>query len=467
MSVSVRAASGFDRGTNARREGPPQAWRLLSRQSAPPQVHPGIFGADLRAYRRQDSRSCGPLRADGPAHGPDGRGMPNIPGWPRSCRHGRVTGRTGRSGRAASTAGDRVSGRKRQRGRKARTRSGLPADLRQVDWEAVSWARIDRSLARSMPGRWPCCSGRRLHSPGGGHRLPSLTVLWLRCLARPPMGTACGCPDGPGAERSSTTMASPMAPEPSETSPASLTISPKSLSRRLSVRSSPSMSRISAPVGLRPMPVGVVSPTVRASGGRYSMVTGTSVPFWAWPSTWPSLGPGVPFSPSLLRAGGSVTVSGWLRLLPSVRVSSPSSWLLFVSSQVAAAASWRVRGSGSWSPGCWRRSGTGRRWPGSFVVARAAGQPAVGAVRGARRRVGRVVVCEGWRVWSGAVMPVQDPRSGNPLARRRVQGRRGLRRMPRSLYTARNLGARDLPSVGPCLLSPTDINLRGIWHPVS
>jgi hypothetical protein len=26
-------------------------------------------------------------------------------------------------------------------------------------------------------------------SPGGGHRLPSLTVLWLRCLARPPAGT--------------------------------------------------------------------------------------------------------------------------------------------------------------------------------------------------------------------------------------------------------------------------------------
>ena len=79
-----------------------------------------------------------------------------------------------------------MSGRRRQSRRKGQARPRLPADLRQVDWEAVDWARIDRCLARFDAGSLAVLLAAAADSPGGGHRLPSLTVLWLRCLARPP-----------------------------------------------------------------------------------------------------------------------------------------------------------------------------------------------------------------------------------------------------------------------------------------
>jgi hypothetical protein len=66
--------------------------------------------------------------------------------------------------------------------------------LRQVDWEAVEWARIDRCLARFDAGPLAVLLAAAADSPGGGHRLPSLTVLWLRCLARPPAGAVSASP---------------------------------------------------------------------------------------------------------------------------------------------------------------------------------------------------------------------------------------------------------------------------------
>lgn len=84
--------------------------------------------------------------------------------------------------------------RRRQRRRKGRARPRLPADLRQVDWGAVDWERIDRCLARFDGGSLAVLLAAAADSPGGGHRLPSLIVLWLRCLARPPGGAVIAAP---------------------------------------------------------------------------------------------------------------------------------------------------------------------------------------------------------------------------------------------------------------------------------
>jgi hypothetical protein len=76
--------------------------------------------------------------------------------------------------------------RKGSGGRPARLR--LPGDPRRIDWQAVEWARIDHCLARFDPGSLAVLLAAAADSPGGGHRLPSLTILWLRCLASPPAG---------------------------------------------------------------------------------------------------------------------------------------------------------------------------------------------------------------------------------------------------------------------------------------
>ena len=77
----------------------------------------------------------------------------------------------------------------RPRRSKQPARPGLPADLRQIDWQAIDWTRIDRSLARFNAASLAALLAAAADSPGGGHRLPSLTLLWLRCLASPPTGT--------------------------------------------------------------------------------------------------------------------------------------------------------------------------------------------------------------------------------------------------------------------------------------
>jgi hypothetical protein len=78
--------------------------------------------------------------------------------------------------------------RDRRAKRPSRRRSPLPQDPARIDWHAVDWERIDRCLAR-----YECTSVRALlaaaiDSPGGGHRIPSLTLMWLRSVARPPAG---------------------------------------------------------------------------------------------------------------------------------------------------------------------------------------------------------------------------------------------------------------------------------------
>lgn len=65
----------------------------------------------------------------------------------------------------------------------------LPGSPWRIDWQAVTWERIDRCLARFDAGSLAVLLAAAADSPGGGHRLPSLTILWLRCLAHPPTGS--------------------------------------------------------------------------------------------------------------------------------------------------------------------------------------------------------------------------------------------------------------------------------------
>lgn len=64
----------------------------------------------------------------------------------------------------------------------------LPSDPRRINWEAVDWARIDSCVAGFDISSLAVLLAAAADSPGGGHRLPSLTLLWLRCLAQPPAG---------------------------------------------------------------------------------------------------------------------------------------------------------------------------------------------------------------------------------------------------------------------------------------
>jgi hypothetical protein len=87
-----------------------------------------------------------------------------------------------------------VSRRRQAHGGTRQNRSRLPADLGQIDWQAVDWACIDASLARFDAAALAVFLAAAADSPGGGHRLPSLIVLWLRCLASPPGGTLTATP---------------------------------------------------------------------------------------------------------------------------------------------------------------------------------------------------------------------------------------------------------------------------------
>ncbi len=121
---------------------------------------------------------------------------PDLPGRSYMAAGDPYTGKTRRGDEAGRCQcdGGTVSGRKRQSRRKGQARPRLPADLRQVDWEAVNWARIDRCLARFDAGSLAVLLAAAADSPSAGHRLPSLTVLWLRCLARPPVGAVRAAP---------------------------------------------------------------------------------------------------------------------------------------------------------------------------------------------------------------------------------------------------------------------------------
>ena len=80
-----------------------------------------------------------------------------------------------------------MSGRRRQSRRKSQARPRLPADLRQVDWEAVDWARMDRCLARFDAGSLAVLLAAAADSRGAGHRLPSLTGA-VAAVPGPPAG---------------------------------------------------------------------------------------------------------------------------------------------------------------------------------------------------------------------------------------------------------------------------------------
>jgi hypothetical protein len=81
------------------------------------------------------------------------------------------------------------SKRRRKRARRPQSR-----DPSRIDWRAVRWEQIDRCLARfdarSLASLLSCAAD----SPGGVHRLPSLTILWLRCLAVLPAGDVIALP---------------------------------------------------------------------------------------------------------------------------------------------------------------------------------------------------------------------------------------------------------------------------------
>lgn len=79
----------------------------------------------------------------------------------------------------------------RQRSRRDATRS---VDPHQIDWRAVRWEQIDRCMARFEGGSLAELLGCAADSPGGVHRLPSLTILWMRCLAAPPAGQVTASP---------------------------------------------------------------------------------------------------------------------------------------------------------------------------------------------------------------------------------------------------------------------------------
>jgi len=73
----------------------------------------------------------------------------------------------------------------RQRRQRDATRS---FDPRRIDWRVTRWEQIDRCMARFEGGALADLLGSAADSPGGAHRLPSLTILWVRCPAAPPTG---------------------------------------------------------------------------------------------------------------------------------------------------------------------------------------------------------------------------------------------------------------------------------------
>src|SRR5690348_10011067 len=110
-------------------------------------------------------------------------------GDPHQVRHGTATKRAG-AGATEEWCRDE-SGKVAARGRLVP--GSLPTCGRSTGG-AVDWARIDRCLVRFDAGSLAVLLGAATDSPGAGHRLPSLTVLWLRCLARPPTGTVRAVP---------------------------------------------------------------------------------------------------------------------------------------------------------------------------------------------------------------------------------------------------------------------------------
>jgi hypothetical protein len=60
---------------------------------------------------------------------------------------------------------------------------------REVDWSRVRWSQIDRAIAGLDQDSLISLIAAAADSPGCGHRLPSLTVLWARAMTSHPHGT--------------------------------------------------------------------------------------------------------------------------------------------------------------------------------------------------------------------------------------------------------------------------------------
>jgi hypothetical protein len=78
----------------------------------------------------------------------------------------------------------------RRRGTSRRTRRTLRASARrtrqpgEVDWSQIRWSSIDRAIAGVDRDSLISLIAAAADSPGCGHRLPSLTVLWTRAVTR-------------------------------------------------------------------------------------------------------------------------------------------------------------------------------------------------------------------------------------------------------------------------------------------
>ena len=74
----------------------------------------------------------------------------------------------------------------RQRRQRDATRS---FDPRRIDWRVIRWEQIDRCIARFEGGARADLLGSAADSPGGVHRLPSLTICGCDAWRRRPAHT--------------------------------------------------------------------------------------------------------------------------------------------------------------------------------------------------------------------------------------------------------------------------------------
>ena len=63
-----------------------------------------------------------------------------------------------------------------------------------IKWSRIKWSKIDNSFSSFEPESLVVLISAAADSPACGHRLPSLTVLWLRAVSRSPNGTVTASP---------------------------------------------------------------------------------------------------------------------------------------------------------------------------------------------------------------------------------------------------------------------------------
>lgn len=85
---------------------------------------------------------------------------------------------------------------KAKRSKSARWRKGSrnsrtvrSVDLQNINWSRVRWGKLDHVFATLEPESLIALISAAADSPGCGHRLPSLSLLWLRAVTRRPLGS--------------------------------------------------------------------------------------------------------------------------------------------------------------------------------------------------------------------------------------------------------------------------------------